>query len=180
MASDEATIRIWTIANDGAIALHQRTGAAVTQIALGGWTIAYDPSLPRLLHQLRDQKLPDETGGVLLGIADLRKRTIHLVTALGQPSDSTGTTHGFERGTEGLMEAMQKVAHSSLHQLRYVGEWHSHPRNNSALPSSTDIQQIAWLRRELVVEGLPAFMVIAADGGERSFILSEPQDGSST
>ncbi len=61
-------------------------------------------------------------------------------------------------------------------QIRYVGEWHSHPRRASALPSSTDLRQVAWLRHELAGEGLPALMAIAADNGRFSFVIADSEN----
>ena len=59
-----------------------------------------------------------------------------------------------------------------MHQIRYVGEWHSHPDGASAMPSSTDFAQLSWLRQELQNEGLPGLMAIVAPDGCLSFVLS--------
>jgi hypothetical protein len=102
----------------------------------------------------------------------LIRRSIHVVTALPPPTDSVGSATGFERGVAGLTEAVNDAVAASLHQVRYVGEWHSHPPRSSALPSSTDLRQIVWLRHELETEGLPALMAIAADDGKFSFVVA--------
>jgi integrative and conjugative element protein (TIGR02256 family) len=121
---------------------------------------------------MRQAHLPIETGGVLLGIADMSRKSIHVVMGLPQPSDSVGSVTGFERGVSGLPDAVNNAIETSLHQLRYVGEWHSHPPRSSAMPSQTDLRQLAWLRQELEAEGLPALMAIAADDGKFSFVLA--------
>jgi hypothetical protein len=48
-------------------------------------------------------------------------------------------------------------------QLRYVGEWHSHPPRASARPSAVDGQQIDWLAALMEMESMPALMLIAAE-----------------
>jgi hypothetical protein len=145
---------------------------------IGDWELVYDDALLDHLGALRSEKLPSETGGVLLGIADMSRRSLHLVAALAQPSDSVGSVEGFERGVSGLFDAVKGAAEASLHHIRYVGEWHSHPRRASALPSALDLKQVAWLRRELEIEGLPALMAIAADDGRFSFVIAGASDGS--
>jgi hypothetical protein len=65
------------------------------------------------------------------------------------------------------------IAKKSLHQLRYVGEWHSHPTGSTVMPSQIDVGQLAWLASELEAEGVPALMAIAGDDGAFSFMLLE-------
>ena len=68
-----------------------------------------------------------------------------------------------------------RLIETSLHQLSYVGEWHSHPRRSSPLPSTIDLAQIIWLGKELEHEGLPGLMAIAADDGAFAFVLIKPR-----
>jgi len=134
--------------------------------------ISYGDDVLGDLAGLRESKLPNETGGILLGIADMSRKSIHIAYALPQPLDSEGTKTGFERGVVGVLDEVNRVVESSMHQLRYVGEWHSHPRQPSAWPSVIDLSQLAWLDSELAIEGLPGLMAIAADDGNYSIILS--------
>jgi hypothetical protein len=60
-----------------------------------------------------------------------------------------------------------------MHQLRYVGEWHSHPHRASALPSVVDIAQLNWLAREIAIEGQPGLMAIAAENGQFGFVVGQ-------
>jgi len=52
-----------------------------------------------------------------------------------------GTSVGFERGVSGVLDEVNRAVERSMYQLRYVGEWHSHPRHSSAMPSQIDIAQ---------------------------------------
>jgi hypothetical protein len=174
LKSDDAAIRIWKVAETGAVRLIEHRGAATHRLTLGDWSITYDDDLLADLARLRDTRLPHETGGVLLGVADMSRKSIHVAYALPEPEDSRGSPEGFERGVVGLKAAVSRAVEASLHQLGYVGEWHSHPRKSSPLPSAIDLAQIIWLGNELEHEGLPGLMAIAADDGAFAFVLAGP------
>lgn len=177
LASDEAVVRVWTLAADHSVT---RTAAAVQpvqKIALGDWTVTYDEGLAAQIAAFRTERLPHETGGVLLGITDTSRRSVHIVTALPAPQDSTGSVTAFERGVSGLAAAVKDAAERSLHQVRYVGEWHSHPRGSSTRPSTTDIRQLCWLTQELESEGVPALMAIAGDNDQLTVLLASAVTG---
>jgi hypothetical protein len=173
--SDDAAVRIWKIGAAGAVQLTERRGAAPHHVNLGDWSITYDDDLLAELASLRASRLPRETGGVLLGIADMSRKSIHVAHALPEPEDSRGSPEGFERGVVGLKAAVSRAVETSLHQLSYVGEWHSHPLRSSPLPSTIDLAQIVWLGNELEYEGLPGLMAIAADNGAFAFVLAGPK-----
>jgi hypothetical protein len=175
--SDDAVVRIWNVGAAGTVPLIERRGAATHRMTLGEWSIAYDDDLLAELADLRAGRLPRETGSVLLGIADMSRKSIHVAHALPEPEDSRGSPKGFERGVVGLKAAVNRAVETSLHQLSYVGEWHSHPRRSSPLPSGIDIAQIVWLGNELEHEGLPGLMAIAADNGAFAFVLAGPRSG---
>jgi len=175
LASDDAIVGIWNVTDEGGVEVIARRGASTHRVTLGDWTVAYDDDLLASLAELRNSRLPHETGGVLLGIADMSRKSIHVVHALPEPEDSRGSPEGFERGVVGLKTAVSRAGEASLYQLSYVGEWHSHPRKSSPLPSAIDLAQIDWLGSELEHEGLPGIMAIAADHGAFAFILARPR-----
>lgn len=172
LASADAAVRIWTLADNRTVSLAELTPLPVQNITLGNWTVTYDEGLAGQIAGLRADRLPHETGGVLLGITDTSRRSVHIVTALPAPQDSSGSVTAFERGVAGLAEAVAQAAARSLHQVKYVGEWHSHPRGSSTRPSVTDIKQLCWLTEELESEGVPALMAIAGDNGQLSVLLA--------
>lgn len=172
LAADQAIVRIWTLADNRTVSLAELAPRPVQRIALGSWTVTYDEGLAGQVAALRAERLPDETGGVLLGITDTSRRSVHIVSALPAPQDSSGSITAFERGVAGLAAAVEEAATRSLHQVRYVGEWHSHPRGSSTRPSATDIRQLNWLTEELESEGSPALMAIAGDGGQVTILLA--------
>lgn len=77
-----------------------------------------------------------ETGGMIFGTYFDNRAVIGEIT--GPPKDSIHETHGFERGTEGTQELIDK---NYAQGMRWIGDWHSHP-NNSANPSSIDNAQM--------------------------------------
>lgn len=173
LKSDEAAVRIWKVAESGAVQVIQLRGAATHRLNLAEWSITYDDDVLAELARLRNSRLPRETGGVLLGIADMSRKSIHVAHALPEPEDSRGSPEGFERGVVGLKATVNRAVEASLHQLTYVGEWHSHPHKSSPLPSTIDLAQIVWLGSELEHEGLPGLMAIAADDGAFAFVLAD-------
>jgi hypothetical protein len=167
-----AEIRIWNCNEDGSVTVLRREGWAVHRIKFGDWSVHYDEELLDRLAALRTSRLPNETGGILLGIADMMRREIHVVNALPQPEDSKGSVTDFERGVVGLADALNQAVEASMFQLRYVGEWHSHPDLSSTWPSTTDIAQLFWLQSELEAEGLPALMAIAGQSGQFTWVIT--------
>ena len=61
------------------------------------------------------------------------------------------------------------VGRRTANIVRYVGEWHSHPRNHSARASRDDVLLLAHLTAALRSEGLPALMLIIGETEERWF-----------
>jgi hypothetical protein len=174
LESDDAGVRVWKLAAGGGVEVIEHRAARPHRVAIGAWTITYDDLLSELAR-LRDNRLPRETGGVLLGIADMSRKSIHVAHGLPEPEDSRGSPEGFERGVVGLKAGVSAAVEASLHQLSYVGEWHSHPRRSPPLPSTIDLAQIVWLGDELEHEGLPGLMAIAADDGAFAFVLAGPR-----
>lgn len=159
-------INIWSLGDDGGVrALHFDLLPPLRR-HIGEWTVTVDGRLVAQLRQERQKQLPSETGGVLLGIVDFEGRAIHVAHALTAPPDSQGSAAGFERGVQGLESGIEEACKTVMHQIRYVGEWHSHPKGATAAPSKTDIGQMCWLSVGLVSEGCPAVVLIVGEKDE--------------
>lgn len=171
LATKDATISIWSLESNGQVRLVRHDGAPVMRVTVGSWSVACDVRVFDDLAQMRQSKLPRETGGILLGIADMAKKLVHVAYALPEPDDSRGSTTGFVRGTSGLLAEVSRLTEATMYQLRYVGEWHSHPDRASPAPSATDLAQVMWLGRELESEGLPALMAIAGQDDKFGFVV---------
>ena len=134
--------------------------------ALGGFRIVWDDALRTKMRTERERHLPNETGGVLLGYFDLVMHTVMIVDALSAPPDSREEQTGFVRGVEGLEEAVAEAGRRTANVVRYVGEWHSHPRGHPAQASGDDTILLTHLATALQHEGLPAVMLIIGEAEE--------------
>ena len=139
-----------------------------------GWKIAVDTGLLRRIYEMREARVPVETGGLLFGLVDIPAKRIHLVDASPAPPDSVERRSEFVRGVDGVDELMDSVRRRTAGQVRYVGEWHSHPPRASARPSAIDGQQIDWLAALMDMDSMPALMLIAAER-ELAVILAHEQ-----
>ncbi len=174
LGCDAGRIAVWTLGPDGSVAGVRRDAEPVDRVSVGRWQVNYDRGFLAQLRALRDRRLPNETGGAIVGIADMSRNAIHLAHAFPEPEDSRSSPTRFERGVVGLASSIEAVARRSMHQVRYVGEWHSHPRYANAGPSDTDLAQLAYLGGELAADGLPGLMAIAADRGDFSVLSFDP------
>jgi len=126
----------------------------------GKWTIKYDVDIKEKLNTLRKLKLPKETGGVLVGFFDIKRKIIYVVDVLESPRDSIEDINHFRRGLEGVKPALQKIGEITSNQVQYIGEWHSHPDNYSTQQSSDDLKLHKWIKNVTGCEGRPGLMII--------------------
>ncbi|WP_341782422.1 Mov34/MPN/PAD-1 family protein [Ectopseudomonas mendocina] len=159
----DARLCVWTYDEQtGAISSHEISLSSVQTTSSNGWIIKFDSALIEKLKQARLAALPNETGGSIVGVTDLKARTIVVVDVLPTPSDSKSSPSHFIRGEEGQQEALKEVHRRTAHVVDYLGEWHSHPNGVPARPSEDDEVLLNTIQRKMSVEGLPALMVIVA------------------
>ncbi len=161
--SSERLAKIWTILPDGGVNAHPIAVGEITTVNALDWKIAISGTLLAKIRAMRAEKLPVETGGVLFGTIDLIKLRIDLVEAWPQPPGSKGTVVGFTRSPRGLRVKVEAAISKTLDQIRYVGEWHSHPPRYSTRASDIDLNQIVDLTDTLAVDDFPALMVTVGD-----------------
>ncbi|GKT09782.1 ThiF family adenylyltransferase [Desulforhabdus sp. TSK] len=173
MTSDTASITIWRADARGNVRRVDVQPCSTTRREAGDWTVCADTQLVLKLHQLREQRLPNETGGVLLGSFDLERRVVYIVDTIPSPPDSVEWPTLYIRGCKGLKTKTEKVSRETDGGLEYIGEWHSHPKGVRTTPSAQDQQVFAWLNELMGRDGLPALMMIAGDQGEVSCFIGE-------
>jgi hypothetical protein len=156
-------ISVWTLAGTGEVTLDAAAPEPVWRYEAHGWIITIDAGLARRIIAMREARLPVETGGILFGLVDIPARRIHLVDATPAPPGSVEESGGFVRGMGGVDQLMESVSRRTAGQVRYIGEWHSHPPRASARPSTIDGRQLDWLAALMGMDSMPALMVIAAD-----------------
>jgi integrative and conjugative element protein (TIGR02256 family) len=177
LAVDSAMIGIWTLKEFGEISSVIETPSIVKRFTVGDWEIRVDEAFLARLAALRARRLPNETGGIVLGIVDTNRKLMHLVLALDAPPDSKEDPTAFERGTQGLTSTFLKAQARSMHQLVYIGEWHSHPDNSTVMPSVIDIHQFRWLTDEMRLEEAPVVMIISGENDAYSILAADRQEG---
>lgn len=165
ITNEQARIRIWQSDGDlGGLAVYdvpvETEGCFSLQDDLD---VYLDQGVERELREFREQGLPNETGGILLGYYDFNVKALVIVAALPAPPDSKATPGSFERGIEGLKEAVDEANRRTAGIVGYVGEWHSHPRGHSAAPSRDDWIQLIHLALGMGDDGLPGVQLIVGE-----------------
>jgi proteasome lid subunit RPN8/RPN11 len=143
---------------------------------MGDWTVVDDARIREKLSAYRQSKLPNETGGVIIGHFDVQYSTCYIVDALPSPGDSVEWPTAYYRGVEGLRTAVVDIETITLGQLTYVGEWHSHPEGCPALPSAADLTAYGWLRDYMNSDSYPAIMVIIGERDDIGIVAAEPTE----
>lgn len=173
IASQDPVLRIWQ--------LHETTltvqafDVAVSEgltKSVGEWTVSTDCKLLDRLSELRAAKLPQETGGVLIGHYDMQRKIIYVVDTIPSPPDSVEWPTVYIRGCQGLEDAVQEIQRTTMHMLEYVGEWHSHPDGYPSSPSPDDLTVLGWLTERMDTDGLPALLAIAGQALRPTFLLA--------
>jgi integrative and conjugative element protein (TIGR02256 family) len=174
LASNDASIRIWRCDTGtmGVVPVEVEPNGALRR-SIWEWTLVLDRWLLGRLAKLRAAKLPNETGGVLIGIYDLSRQIIYVVDTILSPPDSKEWPTLYIRGSEGLLVRVNELTRASGGQLEYVGEWHSHPDGCSTRPSADDEIVFTWLTERLDDGGLPALMAIVGQGDSSSWYLGQ-------
>ena len=171
-SSEGASIRVWHADPSTCqvsivdVPLHTSYRAQI-----GGWTVVIDQWLIDHLQQLRSQRLPNETGGVLIGTYDLPRKTVYVVDTIHSPADSKEKPTLYIRGCEGLEERVAAISAETAGELEYVGEWHSHPDGCSCAPSNDDLNLFANITDRMTAAGYPAFMAIIGQNNQSAWFL---------
>jgi len=125
------------------------------------WQIRIKPGVIRTLKSEMGLAMPTETGGIFVGCANYKTKTIHVTDVITAPPDSKANEVCFFRGIKGLPDAIREVNESTGNQLGYIGEWHTHPFGPNTL-SSTDAGTIRRYKKDFdtLKTPLPVFLMI--------------------
>ena len=176
-AGPEAVAVIWRTASDGSVT---RIGTPVEEVVRhehDGWGFVVDRGVLARAAAHRQERLPNETGGVLIGYFDVPRRSVYVVDALPAPPDSVEHKEGFIRGYAGLREELEAIEARSGGQVSYVGEWHSHPDGAGVGMSSDDAVLLATIAAEMREEGFPGVMMIVGGRGCVGFFTQVGERG---
>lgn len=129
----------------------------------GEWTLHLSAQVKRQLLELREQALPNETGGTLVGAYDQQSKSVYVTSAVPSPGDSEEYPNSYIRGSAGLRKRYKEISELTAGMLQYIGEWHSHPQGVGVLPSSLDRKLFDWLTMNMASDGLPPLMIIVGE-----------------
>lgn len=136
----------------------------IKEVEINGWTIIIDDFLINKIKTFRTNKLPNETGGILIGSYDHFSKRIYIVDTILSPKDSKEYPMAYYRGIDGLEKQLLKLSICTAHNLYYIGEWHSHPDNCSVNRSKDDLILFEWIKNHMIKIGLKPLMLIVGDG----------------
>lgn len=169
----DASISVWQGADTFEGVSYTRTEVpGFTDVSVGDWTVKISDELVELANTLRSKAAPKETGGIIAGTWDRLRNVVYLVGIYDAPPDSIHSETGFERGSVGVFKTIMELEQSTLGNLTYVGEWHSHPPAAVSTPSSDDKTLLRWIGDILADVEAPATMLILGEDGCR-VILKE-------
>jgi proteasome lid subunit RPN8/RPN11 len=161
-----ARINVWrSRPEDMAVKHYSFKPAHMIEVRNEGWRLCTDESVVAKVLRLREEKLPNETGGILIGSFDMRRKIVYVADAEASPRNSREEPSLYIRGSEGMAARLSRIEAATAGNLEYVGEWHSHPTGHSCSPSPFDLRLFGWLVELMSADGKSALMLIAGDPG---------------
>jgi integrative and conjugative element protein (TIGR02256 family) len=172
--SGQAAIKIWSIDSDTfEVSSYSFEPTRWIRKNVDDWKIYVDLWLVAKMKEFRKSKLPNETGGSLIGSFDTERKIIYICDTMFAPSDSIEKRTSFERGSKGLLDEYRKYETIVDGQLFYIGEWHSHPDYCSVNPSNDDVNLYKFLYENLSKQGFPVVMGILGEN-DCKIIFKDP------
>lgn len=168
---DGPQIRVWRAdPSDLTVMKFPYEPAPMIEVRNEGWTLCTDESVVAKAVRLRAEKLPKETGGILIGSFDMKRKIVYVADAEASPRNSREEPTLYIRGAEGMSTRLAKIETSTAGNLEYVGEWHSHPAGHDCMPSALDLRLFGWLIDLMSIDGKPALMLIAGEPNPAWFL----------
>ncbi|AII54508.1 MULTISPECIES: ThiF family adenylyltransferase [unclassified Hymenobacter] len=135
------------------------------------WQVRMTAAVLQTIKQELALAAPHETGGVFIGRANFKTKTIHVVGVVPAPPDSRANSVCFFRGVQNLPETVNKINQASGGQLGYIGEWHTHPVGPECM-SPTDAATVQRFQQEFadLTSPLPVFLLIATPSAILPFV----------
>ncbi|HUT28857.1 MAG TPA: ThiF family adenylyltransferase [Sedimentisphaerales bacterium] len=171
MKEVEAQIVVWELTEDCVVRRHTIVPSKVMSWRVDGWDVRMSEVMIEKMMGCRRDKLPVETGGVLIGGFDLFNKIVYVVDIIPSPKDSIEKPYSYIRGFEGLLKKIEEIKNISGRRLNYVGEWHTH--KGGVRPSRLDKLALDEQAAEMSLAGLPGIMVIVGGEGKHRILLKE-------
>ena len=164
-ANKQPCLNIWHIdADSGTVSSLPMKMTEWSMIKQGNIEVCVSKEVENEIDNMSLASPEKETGGCLFGSYDRDFNVIYVYYMVQGPEDSVHTPVSFVRGFKGLTQEYERITKLTYHQVRYLGEWHSHP-NMSNAPSSTDKKQFDELWEEQQSQDLPFVQMIHGNNG---------------
>lgn len=106
----EASISIWITDNKSLTTDRIDVNVFDTiEIQMGEWTLIYDKWLLDKIYHARSEKLPNETGGILIGCHNMEEKRVYVVDTLLSPGDSIEYPTAYIRGIKDVRKNLDKI-----------------------------------------------------------------------
>lgn len=135
------------------------------------WQVRLKYGLEKELKKLLRQAIPNETGGLLIGIVNFKRKIIYITRILPAPPDSKSYPYAFVRGIKDIPKKVLEIENLTGGILGYVGEWHSHPTGGPEL-SCKDKETVEKVKSNLDAIPLPTHVMIVTSRGLYPHIFS--------
>lgn len=169
-------IRIWSTDASGAIAVRDRTVPQFAAATLDDWTVRIAPNVKDMIEDARGPGVV-ETGGILLGGFDREQKTLFVTAALPSPADSRAGRTYYERGAQGVQDAIATAELITLGHLTYIGEWHTHPAGSTSDLSDLDRTLLSWVADLRHLFLMPGLLLVLGDDGLRIVLQRDEWSG---
>lgn len=134
------------------------------------WEVRVHANVIKRIHEWMARVRGNETGGLLLGLAHRKRKTIYVTDALPPSKDSKGTPYAFKRGVKDYPKILDRIESRTGGLIGYVGEWHTHPGGRADL-SDTDLRAVEAIRSNLESAGLPTHIMVFGSAEVASFVF---------
>ncbi len=130
------------------------------------WEVRIKAGIVEMLMSEMGSAMPNETGGVFIGVINNKTKCIHITDVILAPPDSEADSGCFIRGIEGLNEQVNIHKKQSGQTFGYIGEWHSHPHGPLG-PSTKDVSTMLSFKKQYLREGvfMPVLVIIVTPYG---------------
>lgn len=161
----KACLNLWHFdAEDGIVSSFPMAIAEWHCEIINGVQVYISSEVEKEIHSQAERSVDKETGGCLFGSYDRDYNSIYVYYMVPAPEDSIHTPVSFVRGFKGLTTEYERITSLTYHQVRYIGEWHSHP-NMRNTPSGADNKQFDELWAEQQSQDLPFVQMIHGNNG---------------
>lgn len=162
---EKELLNVWHFSiEEGTVEIHPMSVSTWSHYSSSNVTVFLSSVVEAKMKRMYEASPHEETGGCLFGSYDRDSGVVYVYYMIEAPEDSIHTPVSFVRGFGGLTDEYERITTLTYHQVRYLGEWHSHP-NMPNRPSTTDDEQFEEMSAEQQGQDLPFIQIIYGNNG---------------